>query len=173
VHNVETFWDTSALAFLCRKASSRFELCLSLFDERYARVSGVLSAHLPLAVNISVDTAGNLHRRRRNMIRTPRIVGWYGTINCGTSVRIRNRVCDCNLHVCPSDPTDYGSYVLNRSNIGSVGSNPTRGMNLCPRSSIMCCPVYGPDPRPSSYTKMCKTVHSFRSLYWIGTGQRV
>jgi hypothetical protein len=32
--------------------------------------------------------------------------------------------------------------VFGRSNTGIVGSNPTRGMDVCPRFSVLCCPVY-------------------------------
>jgi hypothetical protein len=32
--------------------------------------------------------------------------------------------------------TDFG-----RSNIGIAGSNPTRGMDVCLRLSVLCCPV--------------------------------
>jgi hypothetical protein len=31
--------------------------------------------------------------------------------------------------------------VLNPSNTGILGSNPTRGMDVCPRFSVLCCPV--------------------------------
>jgi hypothetical protein len=31
--------------------------------------------------------------------------------------------------------------VLGRLNTGIVGSNPTRGMDVCPRISVLCCPV--------------------------------
>jgi hypothetical protein len=31
--------------------------------------------------------------------------------------------------------------VLDPSNTGVVGSNPVRGMGLCPRLSVLCCPV--------------------------------
>jgi hypothetical protein len=32
--------------------------------------------------------------------------------------------------------------VFGRSNTGIVGSNPTRGMDVCPRLSVSCCPVW-------------------------------
>jgi hypothetical protein len=31
--------------------------------------------------------------------------------------------------------------VFGRSNTGIVGLNPTRGMDVCPRFSVLCCPV--------------------------------
>jgi hypothetical protein len=31
--------------------------------------------------------------------------------------------------------------VFNRWNTGIVGSNPARGMDVCPRFSVLCCPV--------------------------------
>jgi hypothetical protein len=31
--------------------------------------------------------------------------------------------------------------VFNRSNTGIVDSNPARGMDVCPRSSVLCSPV--------------------------------
>jgi hypothetical protein len=31
--------------------------------------------------------------------------------------------------------------VFGRSNTGIVGSNPTRGMDVCPRFSVLCFPV--------------------------------
>jgi hypothetical protein len=31
--------------------------------------------------------------------------------------------------------------VFGRSKTGIVGSNPTRGMDVCPRFSVLCCPV--------------------------------
>jgi hypothetical protein len=31
--------------------------------------------------------------------------------------------------------------VFGRSNTGIMGSNPTRGMDVCPRFSMLCCPV--------------------------------
>jgi hypothetical protein len=33
------------------------------------------------------------------------------------------------------------STVYDRSNIGITGSNPARGMDVCPRVSVLCCPV--------------------------------
>jgi hypothetical protein len=33
------------------------------------------------------------------------------------------------------------STVFGRSNIGIAGSNPTRGMDVCLRLSVLCCPV--------------------------------
>jgi hypothetical protein len=32
--------------------------------------------------------------------------------------------------------------VFGLSNIGIAGSNPTRGMDVCPRFSVLCYPVY-------------------------------
>jgi hypothetical protein len=32
--------------------------------------------------------------------------------------------------------------VFNHSNTGILDSNPARGMDLCPRFSVLCCPVY-------------------------------
>jgi hypothetical protein len=34
-----------------------------------------------------------------------------------------------------------GPTVFDRSNTGVVGSNPTRGTDVCPRFSLLCCPV--------------------------------
>jgi hypothetical protein len=31
--------------------------------------------------------------------------------------------------------------VFGRSNIEIVGSNPARGMDVCPRFSMLCCPA--------------------------------
>jgi hypothetical protein len=31
--------------------------------------------------------------------------------------------------------------VSDRSNIGIMGSNPARGMDVCPCFSVLCCPV--------------------------------
>jgi hypothetical protein len=31
--------------------------------------------------------------------------------------------------------------VFDRSNIGIVGSNTARGMDVCPRFPVLCCPV--------------------------------
>jgi hypothetical protein len=31
--------------------------------------------------------------------------------------------------------------VFGRSNIGIAGSNPARGMDICLRFSVLCCPV--------------------------------
>jgi hypothetical protein len=33
------------------------------------------------------------------------------------------------------------STVFGRSNIGIAGSNPARGMDVCLRLSVLCCPV--------------------------------
>jgi hypothetical protein len=33
-------------------------------------------------------------------------------------------------------------YVLARSNTKLTGSNSTRGMEVCPYFSVVCCPVY-------------------------------
>jgi len=33
--------------------------------------------------------------------------------------------------------------VFGRSNTRNVASNPTRGMDVCPRFSVLCCPVCG------------------------------
>jgi hypothetical protein len=32
--------------------------------------------------------------------------------------------------------------VFDRSNTGTAGSNPARGMYVCPRFIVLCCPVY-------------------------------
>jgi hypothetical protein len=32
--------------------------------------------------------------------------------------------------------------VSDLSNTGIAGSNPARGMDVCPRFSVSCCPVY-------------------------------
>jgi hypothetical protein len=32
--------------------------------------------------------------------------------------------------------------VFDRSNTGIAGSNPAPGMDVCPRFSVLCCPVY-------------------------------
>jgi hypothetical protein len=32
--------------------------------------------------------------------------------------------------------------VLDRSNIGTVGSNSARRMDVCPRLSVLCCSVW-------------------------------
>jgi len=31
--------------------------------------------------------------------------------------------------------------VLDRSNTGIMGSNLSRGMDVCPRFSVLCCPM--------------------------------
>jgi hypothetical protein len=31
--------------------------------------------------------------------------------------------------------------IFGRSNTGIVGSNSARGMDVCPRFSVLCCPV--------------------------------
>jgi hypothetical protein len=31
--------------------------------------------------------------------------------------------------------------IFDRQNTGIVGSNPTRGMDVCPRVYVLCCPV--------------------------------
>jgi hypothetical protein len=31
--------------------------------------------------------------------------------------------------------------VYDRSNIGTAGPNPAWGMDVCPRVSVLCCPV--------------------------------
>jgi hypothetical protein len=33
------------------------------------------------------------------------------------------------------------SNVFGRSNIENAGSNPARGMDVCLRLSVLCCPV--------------------------------
>jgi hypothetical protein len=33
------------------------------------------------------------------------------------------------------------STVFGRSNVGMAGSNPARGMDVCLRFSVLCCPV--------------------------------
>jgi hypothetical protein len=35
----------------------------------------------------------------------------------------------------------YG-FVYDRLNIGIAGSNPARGMDVCLRVSVLCCPVF-------------------------------
>jgi hypothetical protein len=47
---------------------------------------------------------------------------------------------------------------FSRFGILIVGSNPARGMDVCPRLSVLCCPVEAEtlkrvDPRPGSPTK--------------------
>jgi hypothetical protein len=39
------------------------------------------------------------------------------------------------------------STVYDRSNIGIADSNPTSGMDVCPRVSVLCCPVSVEDLR--------------------------
>jgi hypothetical protein len=34
------------------------------------------------------------------------------------------------------------STVFDRSNIEIAGSNPARGMDVCLRFSVLCCPLY-------------------------------
>jgi hypothetical protein len=48
--------------------------------------------------------------------------------------------------------------VYDRSNIGIASSNPSRSMDVCPRFSVLCCPVSvealrWTDPQPRSPTK--------------------
>jgi hypothetical protein len=31
--------------------------------------------------------------------------------------------------------------ALGRSNTGTVGSNSSKGMDVCPRPSVLCCPA--------------------------------
>jgi hypothetical protein len=33
------------------------------------------------------------------------------------------------------------STAFGRSNVEIAGSNPARGMDVCPRVSVLCCPV--------------------------------
>jgi hypothetical protein len=41
-----------------------------------------------------------------------------------------------------SVPSPYKECtVLDRSNTGIVGSNPTRHVDVCERLSVLCCPV--------------------------------
>jgi hypothetical protein len=37
--------------------------------------------------------------------------------------------------------------IFDRSNTGIVGSNPARGIDVCPRVSVLCCPVSVEDLR--------------------------
>jgi hypothetical protein len=51
--------------------------------------------------------------------------------------------------------------VFKRSNTVIVGSNPAQGMDVCPRFSVLCCPVQvvalrWADSRPRSPTKCPK-----------------
>jgi hypothetical protein len=41
----------------------------------------------------------------------------------------------------PSGREVRGKYYFGLSNSGIMGSNPTRGMDVCPRFSVLCCPV--------------------------------
>jgi hypothetical protein len=72
--------------------------------------------------------------------------------------------------------------VLDRSNIGIVGSNPAGGVNVecvcaCASFSVLCCPLYveayrWADPPSKSPNKMSERIHTFQSLFFSGTGQR-
>jgi hypothetical protein len=68
--------------------------------------------------------------------------------------------------------------VFNRSNTGIVGSNPARGMYMCPRFSVLCCPVQvvalrRADPLSKEFYK-CPKIDSEVSevKFWIRKGQR-
>jgi hypothetical protein len=58
--------------------------------------------------------------------------------------------------------------VLDPSKTGIVGSNRTRGMDVCSRFSVLCSTTVqveacdGPIPRPRSHNKMSKWIHSFK-----------
>jgi hypothetical protein len=41
----------------------------------------------------------------------------------------------------PMDARSKARTVFGRSNTGIVGSNPARGMDVCPRFSVLCFPV--------------------------------
>jgi hypothetical protein len=53
--------------------------------------------------------------------------------------------------------------VFGRSNNGIAGSNPARGMDVCRRFSVLCCPCIGLIPRPRSPIK-CSQIHKFRKI---------
>jgi hypothetical protein len=66
-------------------------------------------------------------------------------------------------HVSYSEPVSVAegseaSTVFGRSNVEIPGSNPSRGMDVCLRFSVLCCPVcryrpcFGPITRPRSPT---------------------
>jgi hypothetical protein len=46
-----------------------------------------------------------------------------------------------SLHPAPIAAQSKASTVFDRSNIGIAGSNPAQGMDVCPRFSVLCCPV--------------------------------
>jgi hypothetical protein len=55
--------------------------------------------------------------------------------------------------------------VFGRSNIGITCSNPVRGMDVCPRFSVLCCPVEvdalrRADPPSKESYQMSKYIHS-------------
>jgi len=42
----------------------------------------------------------------------------------------------------PMAARSKASTVFDRSNTGIVGLNPAQGMDVCPRFSVLSCPVY-------------------------------
>jgi hypothetical protein len=56
--------------------------------------------------------------------------------------------------------------VMDNSNTGVMGSNSARGMDVCLRFAVLCCPVYVKalrrDDPPSKEPYQIKRVHSFK-----------
>jgi len=61
-------------------------------------------------------------------------------INC---LLIRNTEIAFIFHnqTVPTASQSKARTVFDRLNTGIVGSNPARGMDVCPRLSVLCCPV--------------------------------
>jgi len=57
-------------------------------------------------------------------------------------VRIRTEILiKIGKEPVPMAELSEARIVFGRSKTGIVGSNPTRGMDVCPRFSVLCCPV--------------------------------
>jgi len=49
--------------------------------------------------------------------------------------------CNFKCEQVPMVAQPKARTVFNHSNAGIVNSNPARGMDMCPRLSVLCCPV--------------------------------
>jgi hypothetical protein len=59
-----------------------------------------------------------------------------GAIHCGAILQEIS-----NVLPVPMAELSEAHTFFDRSNIGISGSNPARGMDVCPRFSVLCCPV--------------------------------
>jgi len=68
-------------------------------------------------------------------------VVWYFKLIASFFVHSYNKAIYCIMKPVPMAAQCKARTVFDRPNIGIAGSNPARGMDICQRFSVLCCPV--------------------------------